>query len=145
MTSDYTRYEIGESQFFAGPARIYISQDNLHRVILPENLGVELDAITEFKKIIGMDIMSSTVSFYCIPPEQIFEEIRKLPDPQLIKEVILKDSPKDEDNAVLVEEERATFCPSGEGRIILFSPLTPNELQPILLEHWASLNVQSGT
>ncbi len=143
MTGDCRGYEIGTSQFFAGPARIYRSHDNFHCVILPEKLGIELDAIIEFKKTIGIDLLSASLPFYCILPEQIFEAIRRLPEPQFVKEVILKDSSGDEVNAELVEPDSASTCSSEAGRIILFTPLTPHELQPILLEYWSNFSCQS--
>jgi hypothetical protein len=142
LKADCRGYEIGTSEFFAGPARIYRSEDSYHCVILPEKLGIELDAITEFKKTIGIDLLSDSLPYYCIMPEQIFEAIGRLPEPQFIKEVILKDITADEVSAEF-EVDSATACIFEPGRIILSSPIKPNELRPILLEHWSNFSGQN--
>ncbi|CAN5539687.1 hypothetical protein BH10CYA1_BH10CYA1_18410 [soil metagenome] len=140
MKRDRRDYETGTSQFFQGPARIYRSDDNFHCVILPEKLGIELDAITEFKKTIGIDMLSGSLPYYCILPEQIFEAIRELPEPHLVKEVILKDNAEDEVSTAGSGSDSLTTSTIAAGRIILSPPLTQNQLQPILLKHCSNFS-----
>ncbi|CAN5736983.1 hypothetical protein BH10CYA1_BH10CYA1_34350 [soil metagenome] len=118
--------------FVVGPARLYRADNDAH-VIISDALASEYDKLRDsYAPKVVQDLSQR------ITPENVFAAINTLPNPELVREVILQDHfPDEEESATILGTPTATAFDSG--RLVLPAALPLKQLPEALLLGWTRL------